>query len=153
MSFQLIPARIEDAAVIEPNICDIDRTELWSICQPGDEIEILQLAIYGAVEAYTLWDGEKPVVILGYYVDSLVDSEAHPWVVWSDYPIDIKDFMQIMKGFDSYLFDRYNRVSNYSRADNPKVQKLWRILGGTVSRDTVFITDQEIPILMCWKDK
>ena len=132
--FDSIPAQIGDAGVIDPIMWDIDRKELQSYVEPGREMHLLQRAISDANEAHTIWKGQVPIVIFGYFTSTVIADVAYPWGIWSnaaeEHPVTHRRAMHM---FLRGLLKQYGVLQNNVRADNTCALRWLHKVGAEVS--------------------
>ena len=80
MTVQLHRAKPEDAELLQLRAADLLEVHQWS---PGrDPVEVVKGSILVSEEAYTAWDGDQVVAIVGYALDG--PSRISPWMMGSD---------------------------------------------------------------------
>ena len=146
---EFLPAVIEDAAVIVPQLYKDYRLELQAYAEPGEEVFLLQEGIAGAVNAFTLWEGISPLAIIGYYVSGTVlAGVVNPWMVWSNAIIKFpRVHFRVTQAFSDILIEDFGVMENTIRKDNIRGQRLLRAIGCEVSYDTCGVSTRDVELV------
>ena len=142
------PTQAIDATIIEPHLQEYSRAELLAYVEPGHETALIEQFIDEAIEAYTVWYYEIPILIFGYTTPSLVAGYVCPWGVWSkDVWLYVVKSARSSRAFYDNLINTYGAVRNMCREDNPRIHRWQKIMGCTVYPEVVGYSSRGVALL------